>query len=247
MIDALYGRYSRRKDKLLDPKYKPSDAIAGKSLVNEHSNKLVIIFPSWHTHNFPVNILSRRLAKKGWAVLAYDFHDQIIEPNEDMVADSFRFIRDTITSEIQNLVNKHGYQQIHLIGISLGNMPLALVADKLKNFTGATIVVGGDDLAIDMWYGLRTQNYRHAFEKLHVSLRKLDDEWQGVSPANHVKSFAGKKVKFVMSLNDEFVMTKYQKKLADKIAEAGADLTVFPRRFGHTISIIWFCLFEPPL
>lgn len=247
MIDALYARWSRKKDILVDPNYKPQNSIKHKRLLNSYADKLVVIFPSWHTHNFPINILSKRLAKKGWAVLAYDFHDQIIEPNEDMVADSFRFIRDTIASEIQNLTNKYKYQQIHLIGISLGNVPLALVADKLQNFTGATIVVGGDDLAIDMWYGLRTQNYRRAFEKLHISLRKLDNEWLEIAPANHVKSFANKKVKFVISLNDEFVMTKYQKKLADKIAETGADLTIIPKRFGHTVSIIWFCLFEPPL
>src|SRR3989344_5510721 len=128
MVDLIYNIYSRRKDKPLDPNYKPHSAIIRRSLLNRHSDKLAVIFPGWHTHDFPTSILSRRLIKQGWAVLVYDFHDQILETDEDMVVESFRYIRDSIASELKKLEAR--YKQIHFIGISLGNVALSLVTDK---------------------------------------------------------------------------------------------------------------------
>lgn len=246
MFDAIYASYSRKKDKLLDPQYKPSDSIKSKKLLNRNADKLAVIFPSWHTHNFPVNILAKRLKKKGWAVLLYDFHDQIMESDEDIVVNSFRYIRDSVANELKELEKRRNYKQIHFIGISLGNVPLTLVTDKFPNFSSATIVVGGDDLAIDMWHGLRTSGYRDAFLKMHIGIRKLDKEWQVVSPINHVRHFAHKKIKIYISLHDKFVGTEYQKKLAEKIQQTGGEVKIKKSHLGHTLSIVRFCLFEKP-
>lgn len=247
MIDALYARWSRRKDIPVDPNYKPKNSIKHRKLINGHADKLVVIFPSWHTHNFPINTLAKRLKRKGWAVLLYDFHDQIMEPDEHIVVESFRYIRDSIADDVKKLEKQRGYKQIHFIGISLGNVPLTLVSDKFPGFSSATIVVGGDDLAIDMWYGLRTSSYREAFQKMHIGIRELDKEWQIVAPKNHVRHFAHKKIKIFISLHDKFVGTEYQKKLAEKILETGAEVNLKKSRLGHTLSIIRFCLFERPI
>lgn len=247
MIDALYDVYSKYKEDPLDPNYKPSDAIIGRKFINPHSRKLVVIFPGWHTHNFPVNVLAKRLAKRGWAVLFYDFHDQIMEPDQEVVVESFRYIRDTVCSEIQKLMAEQNYEQIHFIGISLGGVPLALVSDKFHHFTSVTSVVGGDNLAIDMWYGMRTEPYRRAFEKMHIGVRHLAQEWENVAPDNHLKHFKGKPVKLVISLHDKFVRTEYQKKLARQLEEVGAKVTTKKRLVGHTLTIVRFCLFDAPL
>ena len=247
MIDILYARYARRKEKPLDSSYKIEDSIQKERLINKNSDKLAVIFPGWHTHNFPVNILAKRLSKKGWAVLFYDFHDQILVPDEETVVESFRYLRDHIVDEVKKLTSTRGYKEIYFVGISLGNVPLTLVADKFSDFTGATLVVAGDNLAIDMWYGIRTVDIRHSFEKMHVGVRRLSEEWQDVSPINHVQHFAGKKVKVIMSLNDKFVATPYQKKLAERITEIGANVDIKHNRVGHTLSIIKFCLFDSPI
>lgn len=249
MIDALYARYSLKKEVPLSAGYKASDAILGKQLINPNSAKLAVILPGWHNHpqGFPINKLTKRLAKNGWAVLVYDFHDQILEPDENLVVESFSYIRQSVAKDIERLAEKQKYTQIHLIGISLGTVPWALIADTFTDFTSATVVLGGDDLAIDMWHGIRTQHYRHEFEKLHVGIRKLDEEWQGIAPVNHLKHFAGKKVKVVMSLNDKFILTQYQKKLIDRLSRNGATVSVKNSRFGHALTIVRFCLFDSPL
>jgi pimeloyl-ACP methyl ester carboxylesterase len=249
MIDSLYARHSLKIEQPLDPGYKPSDVIISKKLVNKNSPKLSVVLPGWHNHaqEFPINRLTKRLAKKGWAVLVYDFHDQLLEPDEDMVVESFEYIRSQISRDIERLVAEHHYQQVHLIGISLGTVAWALVADKYKEFTSATIVLGGDDLAIDMWHGIRTQHYRQAFEKLHIGIRKLDKEWQTIAPVNHLKHFRGKKVRVVMSLSDEFILTKYQKRLIERLVQNGASVSVKRSRLGHALTIVRFCLFGSPL
>lgn len=247
MIDAIYLRYSLKKEKTLDPNYKPSEAIRRSVILNKNAEKLAIIFPGWHTHDFPVNILARRLAKRGWAVLYYDFHDQILEPDEDMVLESLRYIRDSVTREIEELLKDHGYSRIHLISISLGGVPLALVCDKFHRFDSVTAVVGGDNLAIDMWYGLRTAHYAKTFQKMHVGVRRLAKDWSTLAPAHHLRHFKGKPVKIVMSKHDNFIGTKYQLRLAEQLKEVGAHVVVKRRVTGHLLTVVRYCLFDSPL
>lgn len=243
MIDHLYATYSRRREKPLDPYYRPSDVIVGKKFLDAGNDKLAVIFPGWHTHNFPINILAKRLYKKGWSVLWYDFHDQIVEPKEDVVVESLQYLRDGVTKDITNVVRKKLYRQIHFISISLGGVPMALVCDKFTHFTGVTAVVGGDDLAICMWYGRRTRHYREAFQKMHVGIRKLAKEWDSVGPDHHLKHFKNKPIKMIISMRDNFVGTKYQLRLAKELLEKGANLKVKKLHTGHIMTIARYCFF----
>lgn len=249
MIDALYVRIGLRNEKQLDPKYEPKNAIKNIIWDNPEGEKLAVIFPGWHNNptRFPIKRLIRRLTKRGWAVLAYNFHDQILVPEEDIVVDSFRYITRQVSDYLEVIHRSGKYSQIHLIGISLGTVPWAMVADRFTKFTGATIIVGGDDLAIDMWQGIRTQHYRKALQKLHVTMRRLDDDWDAIAPVNHLRHFKGKPVKVFMSRTDRIIRSDYQKKLVDRLGENGASVNVKDTRFGHAMSIVWFCLFGSPL
>jgi hypothetical protein len=247
MIDSLYSIYSRRQEKPLDPNYKPSDAIAGRNFLDAGNDKLVIIFPGWHTHKFPVNILANRLFKKGWSVLWYDYHDQILEPEEEIVVESLKYLRDKACDDINRIINKKLYRRVHFISISLGGVPMALVCDKFKYFTGATAVAGGDDLAVDMWYGSRTQHFRSAFEKMHIGIRKLAKDWDNIGPDHHLRHFKHKPVKLIVSKHDTFVPTKYQQKLAEELVEIGALVKLKKRFTGHILTITRFCLFDNPI
>ena len=247
MIDRLYAIYSYRKEKPLDPGYQATQAIRARKFLDSGNDRLVVIFPGWHTHNFPVNILAKRLVRKGWSVLVYDYHDQILEPEEKVVVESLRFLRDSACNDIKELVTKKPYRQLHFISISLGGVPLALVCDKFKHFTGVTAVVGGDDLAVDMWHGARTQHYRTAFEKMHIGIRRLAKEWDAIGPDHHLRHFKNKPVKLIISMHDTFIPTKYQNKLAGELSDAGAKVSIRHRRTGHLVTIVRFCLFDSPI
>lgn len=244
MLDRFYLSLQLKKDKPLDAGYKPSDAIRAIKYTNLESDRLAVIFPGWHTHDFPIDALVKRLEKRGWAVITFDFHDQILEPDEDVVVQSFRYIRDAASQALKEQTSLKPYRKIHFISLSMGGVPMAMVADKFKYFTSATCVVGGDDLAIDMWHGLRTEDYKKQFQKMHIGIRRLAKEWNGIAPDNHLKNFKGKPLKFVMSSTDCFVRTEYQEKLAERLVEAGSDLSVKKRRSGHLLTVLRYCYLD---
>ncbi len=247
MIDLLYARYSYRREKPLDPTYNPVKALAGRRYY-DGGDRLAVIFPGWHTHNnFPVNFLVKRLVRDGWSVVLYDYNDQIIEPDEKAVVEAMKYVCDKVCADLTRLTARKPFRRVHFISISLGGVPMAMVCDRFRHFTGVTAVVGGDDLAVDMWYGARTAHFRKAFEKMHIGIRKLAKEWDYIGPDHHLRHFNGKPIKFILSKHDTFVPTKYQRKLAKELVEAGAEVKVKYRRTGHVLTIARFCLLDNPV
>lgn len=245
MFDILFSYYSVRKDRPPDPAYTPERAIAGKRLINPRAENLCVLLPGWHnsSQRFPISHLIKRLSRRGWTVLVYDFHPQILEPDDETVVASFKHIRDTIGEDLDALTARRSFKEVHLLSLSLGTVTCGLVADVFKNFSSATFVVGGDDLAIDMWHGVRTQNLRRSFQKLHVGIRKLDEDWQSVAPVNHLRNFSGKPVTVILATADQVIRTKYQYKLAERLTQNGAQVKVKKIHFGHVLTVIRFCLF----
>lgn len=247
MIDRLVAARGRRKDKMVDTMYRPQNAITEQILINSKQERLAVLFPPWQGGGIVYRILTKRLAKKGWAVLAYQFHNQIVEPEETIVTESLEYIKSRVAKDIRKLVNQYGYKEVQLIGISLGTVPLTMVADSYPNFTSATLVVGGDDLAANLWHGERTLNYKKAFEREHIGARKLEIDWEDTAPKNHVRHFGGKKIKIIASLADKFVSPRSQSKLAREIVQAGGIVELKNTRVGHVMSIVRFCLFGQPV
>lgn len=245
MFDKLYLYYAKNKKPELDTAYTPNKAVAGRLHVNPRAPKLAVIFPPWHGSRRLHNILIKRLAKKGWSVLFYQLHGQLLIADDELVVKSFHHVQKAIAQELKELSAKHNYQKVHLIGMSLGNVSLSMVADDYPGFSEATLVVAGDDLAIDLWHGSMTQDLRKLFEQAHLGIRKLASEWRDEAPILHAKRFKNKEVKFYLSLTDKVIRTDYQKKMAEGIAQAGAKIIVKKTRLGHTMTIAKYCLFTP--
>jgi hypothetical protein len=189
--------------------------------------------------------LAKRLTKRGWAVLDYKFHDSIIEADDATVIKSFKQIQKQVAKELQGFRSTNSYEKIHLIGISLGNVPLAMVCKEFPGFDSATLVVAGDDLAWDMWHGILTQDLRRGFEKEQIGIRRLDKDWLDLAPKNNLKNFALKPVKLYVALKDDVIRTPYQKRLAEAVAKISDRVSVKNIRSGHAGTIVWFCLLAP--
>jgi hypothetical protein len=242
MIDKFLSRMGQKADKVIDPFYKPEAAVTGKDFVNPHKTRLIVIFPPWHDGGWFYKYLIKRLSRKGWAVLAYHFSPQILEAEDKTVINSFIYIQQRVTADLEKLAGKN-YSEIKLLSFSLGGVSLAMVADKFAKFTSATAVVGGDDLAVDAWHGIRSTNIRKEFEHEHIGIRRLANDWHKIAPKNHVKNFKGKKVKLVISVNDKIILTKYQLALAQALEEAGALVSIKKSRVGHIATTVLFLLF----
>lgn len=245
MFDKLYYYATRIRKRSLDKSYTPDKAIIERTFVNTKAQKLVVIFPNWHDGGLLYSLLIKRLVKRGWSVLHYHFHPQILASDEEQVVKSFEYIQEKVATELDELLKSHHYSHIHLIGISLGNVSMAMVTDKFPKFDSTTLVLSGDDLAVDMWQGFMTQNLRKAFETGRIGITRLDKDWSGEVPKMYAKNFAGKKVTQIISLNDKVIRTRYQRIMEQALRNSGADLSVITTRLGHVLTIARFCLFGP--
>ena len=68
--------------------YAPSQVINLANLVNPNAKELVVIFFPWHSGGKLLDIFVNRLSKR-YAVLVYEFNDDIIGPNINQVISSY--------------------------------------------------------------------------------------------------------------------------------------------------------------
>lgn len=203
---------------------------------------MTVIFPPWHGGSKAIDILANRITKTGSAVLTFDFHDQILEPNVERVQRSFEHISNLASTAIRSLQKEFDYEHISLLGLSLGTASMALTAEALGNFDSATFVVGSSNLARSMWEGRRTQAIRKDLENQGCTADDLDEAWQNLAPQNHAHAFAGKDVRMILSRNDAIVPTYYQRELVNKFTNAGANVSGTFGRLGHYATAVNFCL-----
>ncbi len=242
MFDKVFILYAKLKKDEIDTSYRVENAIVSKTHLNANATKLAVIFPPWHGVRFVTNILAKRLIKRGWSVLLYEFNPQILMPSEDRVLRSFEYIQKSVASDLTMLKAKHNYTSIRLIGLSLGGVALAMTAALFHDFQDAVFVVAGDDLALCMWYGQRTYNLRKSFEKEDTHIRKLDHDWQELSPKNYTTAFAYKHVKMILSRTDTIIPASHQEKFRRAIKKADSDVTFRYSFLGHYLSVVKYCL-----
>jgi esterase/lipase len=226
----------------MSTRYTPRQAIESRRLLNESGRRLYVLFPYWHAgQGTTYSSLVRRLARDGPAVVAYGLNDHILQPNIDVVLESFEWIQKQIVADIQKLIQANQYTEVRLGGLSLGNVSLAKVAQRFHDFAVATIVVGGSNLARCTWEGIRTQAIRKAFEEQGISEELLDVVWQSLAPKQAAEAFRDKQVYMVVSSSDRIIPTFYQREMTTTLNEVTDDLQIVYYRAGHAASILRFC------
>jgi pimeloyl-ACP methyl ester carboxylesterase len=221
--------------------YTAEQAVVSSKLINETAPELMVIFRPWHGGGRVVGSLIKHLSTRA-AVLDYEFHDQIIEPNIERVPESFQTIGEKVSEDLDRLVAEYDYHAIHLVGMSLGSVALALAAKNYPDFSSSTLVVAGDNLATLMWEGARTRAIQQAFIEQGITKLTLDKAWQSIAPKNQAGAFKGKKVKMVISKKDRLLPTAGQFNLRDSLRMAGADVSCIYSSLGHSATISRFCL-----
>ncbi len=223
--------------------YSPEQAILTTRLQNEDASRLTVVFPPWHGGGQYVERLTSRLAASGSAVLDFDFHDRILEPDINRVLQSYGYIRDAATEKIQQLFQGNGYEELRLISMSLGTVALALVANELPSFTEAAIVAGSSNLSMSVWEGIKTQHIMKQFMRDGTSADDLDAAWLGLAPKSYAPAFEDKEVKIRVASKDTVIPSVYQRELLAKLEEAGANTHPNHLRLGHYATLASYYYF----
>ena len=238
MIDEILCR--RAKDDFNGP-YSPDEALVGREYLNQEARKLAVIFPPWHGGDMVMRALSKRLARKG-AVINYQFHDRILEPNIEQVQQSFNVLATKIALDLFEADQKFEYEDINLIGLSLGNVALAKTARIFDRFTRATMVTSASSLADSMWDGARTQNIRQDLEIQGVKMEELSDAWHDLAPNSHAKAFVNKPTTVHISTNDSIIPTRYQNEHASHLSRYAQEVKPAYSSLGHVATLTRFCI-----
>ena len=241
MIDRIVC--ARGKDVFSDD-YSSAQAVQDRELLNPDADRLAVLFPQWHAGSWPSSSLIKRLQEQNWAVLNYDFHDQILEPNVGRVLQSFENIQTEITADLETIQGQADYQSIHFIGMSLGNVAMSLVASEFPEFSSATFVTPGSKLASSMWEGARTRAITKSLSEQGVTKEGLEADWHDLAPIKHARVFKNKTVQTLVSTRDKMIPTSYQLEMDQALVDVGSNVSTSYSRLGHAASLINFCLFS---
>ncbi len=242
MLDALLTRHFGRSDKFTDA-YRAEQSIARRKLVNPMGDNLSVLFPPWHGGGVFYERLIHRLARRGDAVLAYYFDEEILKPDAKVVVESFEFLRDAITSDLEFARETYEYKRIGFVAMSLGNPVMSITTGKFRDFDSATLVVSASSLARSMWYGIRTQHIRAGIERQGHDLASLDELWKELAPMNHLDALADKEVTMLISTRDTIIPTRDQMLLLESARTKGIEPIVHQTRLGHYATVGRFCLY----
>jgi len=224
----------------LDPSYSPEQAIVRQQLINGDATDLAVVFGPWHGGSVFPNALARRIAGGGRAVLALTFHDDILSNNLQTTIDSFENIKNKIAHHLFKIRDE--YEKISFIGLSLGNVALAMVAREFPDFDSAQLVLTADSLANSMWNGIRTSHIRDDFEQQGITAEDVTIAWKNLAPSEYANDLRGKTVSVVQSANDEVIPTVYQQQYIDDLKRAGVEPRVRTTTFGHYLTTMLYCL-----
>lgn len=187
MLDGLNAVISQWHRPIFDEKYAADQAITKATFLDTpNAAKLTVVFLPWHCPEwFEHKLLHNLLTAKTSAVL-YRFNNAIIETDVLRVKSSFEYIALSIAQDIKALRAEKGYTYVTLLGISLGNVALAITAEEIDDFDDIIMLVPGDHLATGLWTGWRTRRLRHHYEKLGYKLEDLEQAWDLLGPASHL-------------------------------------------------------------
>jgi pimeloyl-ACP methyl ester carboxylesterase len=221
--------------------YDPEQAITGRTYLNPGAENLIVIFPPWHGGSPLTDLLARRRALSH-AVLKYDFHDMILEPYAERVEQSFKYIADTVSKDLYDLPAWLKYKKVHFIGISMGNVAMAMTAGKYHDIDSATMITAGDDLAAALWQGERTQHLRRRFEEQGLTENKLRRYWYDLAPKRYAKYFRDKPVKTLVSRNDSIIPSFQQFDMTQALKTYEARVNDTYTSLGHIAAITSYCV-----
>lgn len=243
MLDRLKTRFDIKRDTLSTDNYRPQDAITSCRLINPNGRKLCVLFPPWHGGSWAYEALIRRLVRRGYAVLAYGFHDEILKPDAAQVVASYHYIQVVISQDLEELANK--YESIWLVGLSVGILALTMTSEKFDRFDRVSLVIPSVKLSYTLWYAIRTRHIRDGLEEQGYTVESLETAWASLHTVNRVEALVGKRVDIVISPSDEIILPRYQQDYITILQEAGIQPHIKTTRLGHYGAIVRFCFSVP--
>ncbi len=216
--------------------------IARQELFNAHGWRLNVLFLPWHAGVKPFSWLIQRLVRKNESVVVYYFAEEILSGDVVEVKKFYKQIEKEIPIRLSIIKDRYNYKDVRLIGMSLGNVALGVVANAWHDFSSVIQVCTASSLAKSVWEGDRTIDIRNIFEANTYNLVTIETIWKEIEPISNIKVFIGKPMTVIVSKVDTSIPTHLQWDYINGVRAIGIQPKIKTSRFGHYGTIIKFCI-----
>lgn len=207
-----------------------------------NSDTLIIAVPSWGQSIAQWKYLKRWAMESGSSILIYEFPRQILSNDYILTKKIFNLVNTTIREDVGELKQKYNFKKCILIGISLSSSSGSMIYKNNPDITDIILVCPGNNLALNMWNGCRTQHLRKSYEKQGVTLEKLKSYWQELASENNMPA-PGTNITILYGKYDQVILYSEGKTLADTLRSNGLNVKIKNYYCGHYLLILYFLLF----
>jgi hypothetical protein len=236
MLDRMYAVKGQLFDSKLDPSYTAQQAITDMTMRKPAipSTILTVVFAPWHISKRLIRTLEGKYLAQGSNVLICNFSPHILSRNAKLVTDSFIYIADTVSGEVNKLQHIHSFTSVRLVGYSLGNVMLSMTAEKITMFDDVTMVVPGSDLLNCLWHSIRTRRLRDSLEAAGSNYKDLKHAWSRLAPIAHIEALRGRQVHIILSQHDTYIPYRYGLSLVAELKARNIPAQVdINHHYGH--------------
>ena len=221
------------------------------------ARKAVVIVPHWNAVAADYAPLANALSWFGYDgfIVTLPHHGARAPLSPGGVANAFlnadlgaaiRSVRQSVL-DVKLLIGwlmQNGYQDVHLVGASLGSCVASLTAAFDPRVRRCALLLTAGDFADTVWTGRATVHIRRAIEN-DIGVEQFRDAWSIISPVHFVGRFKanGSRILIVSGRRDEVVRFGLATDYVHALEAAGVDLRwrVFP--CGHyTLSMFPFSI-----
>jgi len=204
-----------------------------------NSRGLCVLIPPWKVEADFFKLVRKRTHEAGYSCLEYKISSALLSPDYKYTHDAFKEVIDRVRFDIDKMVNQYGFKRVQVIGISVGCVEAAMIANYNNHVNRLVLVAPGCDLAQSMWYGLKTQNIRRLFEKQGITLDYLIGAWRDLAPENNFHGLKGKEIEIYLSRYDVNIPYRFGKRLVEQMEAHGLNIHVHENRYlGHYLTVL---------
>ena len=188
----------------IESEYPVNNKTVAEYFPSRRANKsAVIILGHWNSNKKTYNDLANIYRKSGLSAvrLSLPYHDErkpsempiatgMLSPNLNLTISSMQ----QATLETKILVDwlyKKGYENIGLVGASLGSSVALLAAEHDERIKAAVLYLSAADTPELIWRSTATLHLRQSFGD-NLSLEDLRKAWSCISPSNYLHKLARK-------------------------------------------------------
>jgi hypothetical protein len=222
-----------------------NDLVSAKKTQTRRSNRALVVFHHWNATSRSPKI-ANFFARRGMTVvemalpyhlerrrLSSDYADYMLSPNLGLTIQSMRqAVLDG--RRLISTLKKEGYDDISLLGMSLGSWVAGLIAAHDPAVRRAALFLSAGSLADMVWTGRATRHIRASLE-VEIGLTKLRRAWSPLNLENHADKLARTdlELQFVFAKRDTVVLPELSWLLVAKLKAAGAAPGILELNCGH--------------